>query len=259
MVMIALIALRLAHEQDGWVQQVWNYSPIPWMYRLYYLQYLCIVIPGTMVGDLFLSYLRKPVDGEAAATHWSRWQRGAIASVTLGLVVWVLVGYYARWEWQTPLVTGGGILVGAVLLFVARTPLEQCLWRVYAWGACWLIIGMIFEPYEGGIKKDPSTLSYYFVTTGLACFSLIFFEVVGGFAAGRWALKLLVANGQNPMVAYVGIRNLIPPVLGLTGISAAIVKLDPSPWAGAAIAGGKVLLLALAVALFTRLRVYWRT
>ena len=30
------------------------------------------------------------------------------------------------------------------------------------------MLGLVFESYEGGIKKDHPTLSYYFITSGLA-------------------------------------------------------------------------------------------
>ena len=48
---------------------------------------------------------------------------------------------------------------------------EQFIKRLFGWGMTWLIIGLFFEPYQGGIKKDPATFSYYFLTAGLARFS----------------------------------------------------------------------------------------
>src|ERR1017187_1579091 len=54
-------AIRLSNMPllaDGWVHDLWNCSPLPWLYKLYYLQYLCIVIPGTIAGDLILQWKR---------------------------------------------------------------------------------------------------------------------------------------------------------------------------------------------------------
>ncbi len=257
-IMIGLIGLRLAHTAPGWVHQVWEFTPVPWIYRLYYLQYLCIVLPGTMVGDLVLDYLGKAKAAPAAAAP-TTWRHGLIALLVMVLCGWVVVGYQARWTWQTPLVSVLGLLALAPLFRAGRSARDRMLWRIFAWGAVWLVIGMVFEPYEGGIKKDHPTLSYYFVTSGLACYALIVFDALGGFALGRRGLRLLVDNGQNPMIAYVGIRNLIPPVFALTGLSGWIAGWHLGPWPLAAIAGVKVLLLALAVSACTRARIYWRT
>jgi hypothetical protein len=49
---------------------------------------------------------------------------------------------------------------------------EQLFRSIFQWGTFWLILGFFFEAYEGGIKKDHPTMSYYFVTTGLAHYHL---------------------------------------------------------------------------------------
>ena len=78
------------------------------------------------------------------------------------------------------------------------------------------MLGLFFEPYEGGIKKDRATMSYYFVTAGCAICLLIGFSIlIDVFRRKRW-VQLLIENGQNPMIAYAGINNLVIPVLALT-------------------------------------------
>ena len=61
-----LVAIRLSnmpHPIEGWVSDIWRWSPVPWIYRLYYQQYLFIVVPGTIVGDLLLQWMRGDARG----------------------------------------------------------------------------------------------------------------------------------------------------------------------------------------------------
>ena len=78
-------------------------------------------------------------------------------------------------------------------------------------------------------------------------------------AAGRRALALLSASGQNPMIAYVAMANLIFPVLHLTGLFDRIAALTPGPWPGVTRALFYTLLLALLTAALTRRKIVWRT
>ncbi len=41
------------------------------------------------------------------------------------------------------------------------------MYGIFQWGVSWLLLGLVFKPYEGGIKKDHATVSYYFLITGL--------------------------------------------------------------------------------------------
>ena len=102
-------------------------------------------------------------------------------------------------------------------------------------------------------------MSYYFVTTGLAlCTFIALSIIVGVFRRKRW-LQLLIDNGQNPMIAYAGINNLVIPILALTGIDALLSRLAVTSWLGFGKAVFVTLLLALSVSFFTKRRIFWRT
>jgi predicted acyltransferase len=66
------------------------------------------------------------------------------------------------------------------------------------------MLGLLADPFEGGIKKDVSTMSYYFVTNGLAMFMLIGFSIIIDYLRKAKWVQLLIDNGQNPMLAYAG-------------------------------------------------------
>lgn len=38
--------------ESSWVEHYLNISPIPWLYRFEYLEYLFIVIPGSFAGEI---------------------------------------------------------------------------------------------------------------------------------------------------------------------------------------------------------------
>ena len=58
--------------------------------------------------------------------------------------------------------------LGWALLYKPNNDTERLYKSLFTWAIYWLILGLFFEPYEGGIRKDKATVSYYFVTSGLA-------------------------------------------------------------------------------------------
>ena len=139
----------------------------------------------------------------------------------------MLIGLKARWLVETTLLAFRPV---SRRLDAAAKPLnetERLYQKLFLWAIYWLVLGLLFEPYEGGIKKDHPTLSYYFVTSGLAiCVFIGFSILIDVFQQQRW-LRLLIDNGQNPMIAYAGINNFITPVLALTGGSALLRSSPP--------------------------------
>jgi hypothetical protein len=260
-----LIAVRLSnmpHPLEGWVSDVWQWSPAPWIYKLYYLQYLFIFIPGTIVGELLQDAMRPATTGEPLskpAQPWSRLRLTGIVFLMAALVATAVIGLKARWLVGTTLTVVLLCLLGSWLMRRPGQAMEHLVHRLFNWAIYWLVLGLCFEPYEGGIKKDRATMSYYFVTSGLAiCVLILFIVLVDVLNRKRW-LQLLIENGQNPMIAYAGINNLILPLLALSGLDPLLSRLTVSPWLGFLRGAFITLLLALTVSLFTRLKVFWRT
>ena len=257
-VMGILLALRLAHPVEGWVQSVWNFSPAPWIYKLYYMQYLFIAIPGMIVGDLTLKWLKERKAKLKA--KWSEKRYWGILGLMIIFVIVMLVGLQARWVWQTVIVT---IFLSGTGFFLVRKPVnktEEYLQTLFRWGTYFLLLGLIFEPYEGGIKKDNATMSYYFVTAGLAVYMIIAFTIIIDILKKQKSVQLLINNGQNPMIAYVGFANLLWPLLNIFNVNGFINKLtSASPWLGFVKGVIYTLVIALVVQFFTRKKLYWRT
>lgn len=255
-----LIAIRLSNmptQIDGWVAQIWNYSPAPWIYKLYYLQYLFIVIPGTIAGDIILKWMKSK--DENSEKSWSNLQYIFIAFLMFFFVFELLVGLYNRWLVETTILTFLLLILVYYLMKNASTQTEKLYKELFLWAIYWLVLGLFFEPYEGGIKKDKATLSYYFVTSGLAICTLIFFSIIiDVFKKRRW-IQLLIDNGQNPMIAYAGVNNFIIPILSISGLMSLLNSMAVTPWLGFLKGLIITLLLALFVSLCTRLKIFWRT
>ena len=250
------LGLRLSHSAGGWIAWLWNASAIPWIYKLDYLKYLFIIIPGTIVGDCFLTWMNTPDENEG---HWSSARMSGIVAGMFAFILLMLVGLQARLLWQTTLITSLLLLVCLYLFSGPGNADEQLLRTLFGWGAVWLILGLIFEPFEGGIKKDPGTMSFYFLTTGLSiCLLTAFTMIIDIFKKQNW-LQLLIENGQNPMIAYVALGNLVRPVFGITHLDRVLDALAPTPWLGFLKGLVYTALLALTVRFFTRRKLFWRT
>lgn len=351
-----LVALKLSAAVPGsWTAEVWNATFAPWLYHTEFLQYLCIVLPGSVAGELIARWLARkgtaaptastdlsvtaavaphfvssvtctpaaamllpdgqaaptgaavsadsavriaragsaaavsaavsaaassaslsapaaaavpsPADGKgarpAAASHDAeplpgRFRlAGALVLLLLAVNLW---GLYVRALTANLLLTllAGG--AAAWLLRRPRTALQELLSALFATGLFWLLLGLVFEPLEGGIKKDPATVSYFFVTAGMASHVLLLATLLFESLHGR--AGLLVRCGENPMIAYTAAGYVVVPLLFIEeqwGF--------PMPWiwgaggCGAGIARGVVvtLLAMLLTSAFTRRRLFWRT
>ena len=258
-----VLAIRMSNMPvglDGWVHDLWVASPAPWIYSLYYLQYLCIVIPGTIAGDLILQWTRRaPVASGTVAKSWPLWRYAAVLLVMISFVLTALVGLKARWLPETALAIFSLCLVGWMLLREPFNETEQLFKKLFNWAMYWLVLGLILEAYEGGIRKDRATVSYYFVTSGLAICTFIAFSILIDVWNQKRPLRLLIDNGQNPMIAYAGINNFITPILALVGADTLLTHFATTPWRGFCKGAIITLLVALVVSLLTRRKIFWRT
>ena len=215
---VALIAaLKLGAAVPGsWNEAVWNFSPVPWLFRTEFLQYLCIVLPGSVAGDLFARWLARGQQEERPALS------GQIAAAGL-------------------------------------TALLLALYRLFTTGFFWLLLGLAFESLEEGVKKDPATVSYFFITAGMASHVLLVTSVL--LRKGRSRGGLLVLCGQNPMIAYTAAGYVVVPLLVFADRAVAL------PWlwgqCGCVMGVGRgvivTLLMMLFTAAFTRSKIFWRT
>lgn len=202
---------------DSWVKDLFNFSSIgewkfDWLYKFYFLKYLFVIIPGTFAGE-FMLRSNKQVHADPKQEP-SKATENFIAIIGFVLVLLNLYGLFTRMlVFNVITTTALCVLAFYLVRQLANSNLYKQLLQA---GAYLLLLGLLMEGYEGGIKKDPSTYSYYFVSSGLAFFTLISFSVMTKRRFFSSLSTYLSQNGKNPMVAYVAGNLLLLPLLQLT-------------------------------------------
>lgn len=195
-----------------------------WAYKFYFLKYLFIVIPGTWAGDLFLLH-KKEVVQKIKPSH-RLWSIGSLVLLIL-LLSLLFIRNQVLLSWA--------VLLGLLIIACFRTRLfknSSLTTSLTRYGLFFLLVGLILEPYEGGIKKDPSTFSYYFITTG---YSYLVLLVIKDFIGIKWVSPLwnfLAGLGKNPLVAYVTGSLVILPLLAIIGLRDQWGAWVQTPWQG---------------------------
>ncbi|MGE5621319.1 MAG: DUF5009 domain-containing protein [archaeon] len=253
------LALRLTQNAEGSFNLLlWYATPAPWLYKLYYLQYLFIVIPGTIAGDMILKWM----NSEKADIFYLPEVKTRYAASAILVLICIAVNLYGLFTRALFATLAADIVIciaGYLLLRKSGTETGKLLGSLFNWGTYWLLLGLFFEAFEGGIKKDKSTLSYYFVTTALAIYSYIAFSIITDILKKKKYLNLLIRSGQNPMIAYIAGSNFIMPLLAITTLSTLLNYLMINPWLGFLKGLIFTLLVALTAAYFTRRKLFWRT
>ncbi|WP_396171044.1 DUF5009 domain-containing protein [Flavobacterium sp.] len=251
-----VMAVFLAAANPGWVKTVYDFTPVPWAYTFYYLKYLFIVIPGSLAGEYLYEWINSATDKVSEKSNSNVY---LIALTSLALIVSNVIFLYTRQLELNVLVTLI-LLVSSYSILKSNTTNFGVFWnKLFFIGAYCLVLGLVLEAYEGGIRKDQSTYSYYFVTSGLAFFAILFFSVVCDYFQCIKSTKFLVLAGQNPMIAYVATALVVMPILALLTISNYFDVFKTSAFMGF-LQG--VILTTLAILLtiyFSKIKWFWRT
>lgn len=254
-ILAGVVALHLGALESGWLQDWWEGSPAPWAFVPSRAFLLTVAIPGTIAGDALLKWMHAPQAAEQRG--WKPIRLAAVSALTFAFTPLVVVGMYNRAVQTTTQVVLAMVLGGLFLTARPVTHTERLLQSLFRWGAVWLVLGLFMEPFEGGIKKAPETLSYFFVVAGLTTLLLASLTaLVSGLGRQRW-VRLLVDVGHNPLLAYVvfsvlmnSALEMIPPLRGVLRDSTGEVILRTLLETTAAM---------LIVRAATKRRIYWRT
>jgi len=251
---LAILPLLAAMIISGKVEQsftesVVNFSPAPWMYQFYYLKYLFIIIPGTFAGEWMMA-------NNAPLIRKNNFSWVAIGGCCMLLIIGNLYFLYSR---QLLLnLASSLLLISCLWLLLSRTN-SPLLKKYLLAGLFLLFLGLLLEPTQGGIKKDPSTFSYYFVTTGLAFFMLILFSIAQEVPIGKTVIRYLSLNGKNPMLAYVAGALVVTPLLYFTQTQSLLNQLNQDAFSGFLKGVIFTLGVSLITLLCTKKRWFWKT
>ena len=249
LVLLFIIAIKAL---SSYTPQVLSWVPslgcIGWFFSWGYLQYLIIALAGSIVGDKLLEHSRS---GETVSIDRYHIVAGAVALVAMLVQLWGLFTRHILADFIISAVLG---LVFVALTFKRRNIVS---WLGY-FGFAFMLVGIIFDPIDGGITKDYCNLSYMITTTGMTA-------LTGAFVLAlelKWQIKGrgLSGCGQNPMLAYGVTTFVTGPILAMIGIG---------PWLDAISAGSPfwgvvrglvyTLLMVAITCFFTKKKLFWRS
>lgn len=222
LVMAVFLGAKIPGSWNEWLFQL---SPEPAIYQFYFLKYLFILIPGTIAGEWLLT--NKDISF-SQQTH----KKYLLVAFLLFLLICLNVTllYTRNIVWN--LLFSVLLLLSIQLLLKRKGWEHPLLYRFFCAGTYCLLLGLSFEAYEGGIKKDVSTYSYYFVTSGLAFFAYPVIACFCSFTVLQPVYNFFRWCGKNSMMAYVSGSLFLLPVMQITGIYEAWSGMNDSAWIG---------------------------
>jgi len=255
-----IMAILLCQGSDGsWQQAVYDWSPFPWLYRFDFLKYLFIIIPGTIAGEYLRGWILNG-GAEKSATETRRAVSTAmVAILSLAIIVVNVTLLFGRHLVDNLYISA--ILAAVAVYFAHRMPSDRkILTHLVKAGAFALMLGLFFEAFQGGIRKDDSTFSYYFVTSGLAFYCLALLVIVCDIYRWKRLSTPFSLAGKNPMIAYVAPTMLIYPVMNLFNAGESLMPFWSSAWYWGLARGVLFTVIAIILAAtFSKKKLYWRT
>ena len=225
-----------------------KFAGIGWFFSWSFMQYLVIAIAGSIVGDKLLEHSRS---GAAVQIDGCHLAAGVIALVAMLVQLWGLFTRHIVADFVISAMLG---VAFAVLTWKRRNIMT---WLGY-FGFAFMLVGIIFDPIDGGITKDHCNLSYMLTTTGMTA-------LTGAFVLAlelKWQIKGrgLSGSGQNPMLAYTVTNFLTGPILTMCGVTAWLDAISVgSPFWGVVRGLVFTLLMVAVTCFFTKKKLFWRS
>lgn len=250
LIALFFLGLRFIPIHTDWLIKAEAFNPVDWLFQFKFLQYLFIAIPGIIIGEIILRKSSK-------AAQLSKKAKSMLIITCSILIIGIIVFLQARIIWPLALVVTFINLMA--LSSLNKKNRGTIIFQLFVIASILFVAGFMAEPFEGGIKKDPSTLSYYFISAGLSCYVYLIFQLLNSKYYQLAILKLMVNNGKNPMIAYVAFANLLWPTLALTGLEIWLIKITSEPWLGFLRGLAYTIFIAFMVYFFTRKKFFWKT
>lgn len=249
LILLFIIAIKAiasyTPEALSWVPSM---SSIGWFFSWSFLQYLVIAVAGSIVGDKLLDHSRS---GETVNIDSYHLTAGIIALAAMLVQLWGLFTRHVLADFIISAVLG--------VAFVALTWKRR---NIMTWMGCFgfafMLVGIIFDPIDGGITKDHCNLSYMLTTTGMTA-------LTGAFVLAlelKWNIKGrgFSGCGQNPMLAYAVTNFVTGPILAMIGVGAWLDTIClGSPFWGVVRGLVYTLLMVAITCFFTKKKLFWRS
>lgn len=177
---------------------------IMWWFNVEYFYFLLLLVPSTYVGDLLVE---RKGEGEMATASFP------LAALSLLLVVWLTFAFYMQLYWWN--VSLSGIMLLLILAVASKKDADYLpMLRIAAF---LIFLGVVAEPYGGGIKKVPCTIQYCFATAGMAMLMLVVSDWVCRKFPASFLTGVMERAGKNPLMCYIAFNCLVLPLMNITG------------------------------------------
>jgi predicted acyltransferase len=251
-----VMAVFLAAKEPGSINEIiFNWTPAVWLYKFYYLKYLFIILPATLAGEWIIE------EQKETSNELKNKQLYVISAlISFALIVINVICLYTRHVELNFIING--LLIATLLLVISKVKKldgRNLVVKMAYLGGYLLLLGLLFEAFEGGIKKDYSTYSYYFVCTGLAFLAMVFFYVLERFNILHHLTNTLAMVGKNPMIAYTAGNLLLIPILRMTRTEEYLNHLNNGFLQGLLRGVIFTTIVALITIWATKKRIFWKT
>lgn len=254
-----ILLLACVFKEITWHSHALDFLQFPkeisWLINWRYIQYLVVCIAGMTVGDVLRTAReRQEILCRKPENIFS------IAGALLGLIIIPLMlwAFYTRNIWAAANISVGFAVIYVLISRTSPTPTVV----ISKLGYLLLVLGVMFDPIDGGITKDHCNLSYMLSTSGMACLLLGFLLWLEAILAGKGQkfMPHFALLGQNPMIAYTSPGFIINPLYYLCGLGAIVDAASTgNPFMGI-VRGLIVTLMMMAfTCIFSKKKIYWRT
>lgn len=255
---LAILALVFITKEVNWHTHALDVLAFPgwidWLLRWSYVQYLFVVLLGTIVGDVLALVFSEGVSPCENPLSTRSTIAAGLCFLMTPLALW---GFFTRHIW---ILFAAVFVLGALAMWLTRK--DNSAWTIIMKiGLAALQFGIVFDPIDGGITKDHCNMSYMLSTAGLACLmvSFLLWCESAGALRGRSLSRVLTMTGQNPMIAYTIVWFVIMPLLSACGFGHFMNATVGSPVLG--LLQGLIItgLMVGATCFLTSRRIFWRS
>lgn len=209
-----MMAIRIAHSVEAsWASQLWQLSPIPWMFHFHHLQYLFIAIPGSIAGGLVLERFtsRSPdavgVDGIPRDTMRKlRW-------ILLALVILLTIRIGSAGSAVILPIICVVMFLGEWSVRNARRKDEMLIRSLYRWGVFWALLGAILQPADAGTEPMLLPVGFAFLGAGSVSFFFLLLLILTDQFDQTERLRPLILCGRNALAAVMFAVLVLHPIV----------------------------------------------
>src|SRR5690606_8065071 len=155
-ILVGFIGVWLTRSIEGsWTSYIWNFHPkLHWFYNFSFLKYLCIVLPGSILGDLIWKnreiFQREFTSSERKATL-------ILGTLSFLFVAFHVLCLYERW---ITVYLVGHVVFGILFYYFLKDRKEDKVVfykQLVFCGFMLSTVGLLFVRLDRGIDKDPAS------------------------------------------------------------------------------------------------------